>query len=90
MKLRFARHTNQLNKIKEFYIEVLEFELLGEFKDHENYNGIFLSKGSSDWHLEFTESDTPAIHEFDEDDLMVLYADSVKELNEISKNLISK
>ena len=90
MKLRLARHTNQLQKIKSFYIDVLGFELIGEFKDHDNYNGIFLSKGNSEWHLEFTESSIQAKHEFDVDDLMVFYADSIKELNLIKRNLTNK
>ena len=90
MKLRLARHTNQLNKIKSFYIDILEFELIGEFRDHEGYNGIFLSKNNTDWELEFTDSNTEAIHKFDEDDLIVMYADSDNELNEIVNKLISK
>lgn len=90
MKLRLARHTNQLQKIKSFYIDVLGFELIGEFNDHDNYNGIFLSKDNSEWHLEFTESSIQANHEFDEDDLMVFYADSIKELNLIKRNLTNK
>jgi uncharacterized glyoxalase superfamily protein PhnB len=90
LKLRLARHTNQLQKIKSFYIDVLGFELIGEFNDHDNYNGIFLSKDNSEWHLEFTESSIQAKHEFDEDDLMVFYADSIKELNLIKRNLTNK
>jgi len=90
LKLRLARHTNQLNKIKSFYIDILEFELIGEFRDHEGYNGIFLSKNNTEWELEFTDSNTEAIHKFDEDDLMVLYADSNKEFEQIKRNLINK
>lgn len=44
MKLRFARHTNDLDKIKSFYINVLGFQLLGEFTNHDNYDGIFIGK----------------------------------------------
>jgi len=90
LKLRLARHTNQLQKIKSFYIDVLGFELIGEFNDHDNYNGIFLSKDNSEWHLEFTESSIQANHKFDEDDLMVFYADSIKELNLIKRTLTNK
>jgi hypothetical protein len=31
MTLRFARHTNDLEVIKAFYITILDFELLGSF-----------------------------------------------------------
>ena len=90
MKLRVARHTNQLNTIKKFYIDVLGFEFLGDFHNHDNYNGIFLTKGNSQWHLEFTESNIEANHVFDEDDLMVLYVESKNEMVLIEKQLKAK
>lgn len=44
MKLRFARHTNNLEKIKSFYINTLGLELLGSFENQNNYDGIFIGK----------------------------------------------
>jgi len=76
MTIRFARHTNDLNAIKSFYIMVLGFELLGDFENHDNYNGVFLGFPNADWHLEFTTSDEKADHHFDEDDILVLYPES--------------
>lgn len=73
MQLRVARHTNDLEAIKSFYTTILDFELLGNFKNHNNYNGIFLGYKNADWHLEFTTSDEKANHHFDEDDIIVLY-----------------
>jgi len=32
MKFRFARHTNNLDKLKQFYTRVLDFEVLGSFE----------------------------------------------------------
>ena len=90
MKLRVSRHTNQLNTIKKFYIDVLGFEFLGDFHNHDNYNGIFLTKGNSQWHLEFTESNIEANHVFDEDDIMVLYVESKNEMALIEKQLKAK
>jgi len=73
LKLRIARHTDQLEKIKTFYIETLNFESLGSFFDHDGYNGTFLTFPNQTWHLEFTSSEAPVEHQPDEDDLIVLY-----------------
>ena len=73
MKLRIARHTNQLEKIRTFYIETLNFESLGSFFDHNGYDGLFLGFPEASWHLEFTQSADLADHHPDPDDLLVLY-----------------
>jgi hypothetical protein len=44
MTFRFARHTNDLERIKSFYITILGFELLGSFENHNGYDGIFIGK----------------------------------------------
>ncbi|GAA4302325.1 VOC family protein [Nibribacter koreensis] len=59
--------------MREFYTEVLELEVLGNFIGHNGYDGIFLGKKESDWHLEFTQSSEKAVHTFDEDDVLVFY-----------------
>ncbi|WP_445722758.1 VOC family protein [Flavobacterium sp.] len=79
MKFRFARHTNNLENIKSFYINVLGFELLGEFKNHAGYNGVFIGKPNLDWHLEFTVSDDEIIHSFNEDDILVFYPETAED-----------
>ena len=76
MTFRFARHTNDLNAIKSFYLMVLGFELLGDFENHDTYDGVFLGFPDADWHLEFTTSDEKADHHFDEDDILVLYPET--------------
>lgn len=73
MICRFARHTNDLENIKAFYIDILGLEFLGNFKNHEGYDGIFIGNRDSDWHLEFTKSNENAKHEFNDDDLLVFY-----------------
>ena len=42
MTFRFARHTNDLEQIKSFYIAILGFELLGTFENHNGYDGVFI------------------------------------------------
>lgn len=87
MTLRVARHTNNLEKIKSFYIDILGFELLGSFENHNNYDGVFIGKPNSDWHFEFTTSADKANHYFDEDDILVLYPTEIKEHEDLVRNL---
>lgn len=82
MNFRYARHTNNLKPIIHFYTELLGFKILGNFSNHDNYDGVFLGLKDTDWHLEFTTSKLEANHKFDEDDLLVFYVDSQDELDD--------
>ncbi len=89
MKLRVARHTDNLEPIIKFYTDILGLEIIGEFKNHNNYDGVFIGKEDLDWHLEFTTSSDGVNHEPDKDDLLVFYVESEKEyikLNERFKD----
>ncbi len=90
MKFRFARHTNDLVRLKTFYTNILGFELLGSFENHDNYNGIFIGKSNLDWHLEFTQSNEKANHNFDEDDLLVFYPETIQEYEHLISKIISE
>ena len=76
MTFRFARHTNDLERIKSFYITVLGFELLGSFENHNGYDGIFIGKQNENGHLEFTKSDAIVDFNFGEEDILVFYPNS--------------
>ena len=89
MKFRTARHTKNLNRIIDFYGRVLGLKVLGEFRDHHNYDGVFLGLPGSDWHLEFTTSNISPVHYPDNDDLLVFYAESVEEFNNIKQKFIA-
>jgi catechol 2,3-dioxygenase-like lactoylglutathione lyase family enzyme len=88
MFLRVARHTNNLDKIEDFYVNVLGFERLGGFQNHNNYDGVFIGKSGLDWHFEFTKSEEKANHTFDEDDVTVLYPKTVSEYNRFINKLL--
>ena len=89
MHIRVARNTNNLEVIKKFYINILTFKLLGSFKNHNKYDGVFLGFSNADWHLEFTVSEDKAIHQFNEDDILVLYPESKNEYDALLKNVSS-
>lgn len=83
MKIRIARHTNNLKNIISFYTDLIGLEILGSFTDHDGYDGVFLGMQNSDWHLEFTVSNEIPTHHPDEDDLLVFYTSSENEYLEI-------
>lgn len=88
MFLRVARHTNDLKRIEKFYVDILGFECLGGFENHNNYDGIFIGKAGLDWHFEFTQSDSKAKHTFDEEDVIVLYPKTISDYKELENNLV--
>lgn len=72
--LRVARPTNNLKRIREMYVNGLECEVLGEFVDHQGFDGVILGHPNSPYHIEFTSkkghiADTAS----DPDHLLVFY-----------------
>lgn len=87
MIFRAARHTNKLESLIAFYTQVLEFEVLGEFRDHDGYDGVFLGRKNEKWHLEFTTTVEAVNHQFDEDDLLVFYPENEEEYTRITDKI---
>ena len=90
MKFRYARHTNNLNSLINFYTKIMELKILGTFENHANYNGVFLGYPNLDWHIEFTQSNEQVNHTPDDDDLLVFYFNSQEEINSIKKKALQK
>ena len=88
MFLRVARHTNDLERIENFYVDILGFERLVGFQNHNNYDGVFIGKSGLDWHFEFTQSASKAKHTFDEEDVIVLYPKTILDYNELENKLV--
>ncbi|MBD80760.1 MAG: prolyl endopeptidase [Crocinitomicaceae bacterium] len=84
MVLRTARHTSDLSAVTVFYRDLLGLDIIGEFKGHDGYNGVFLGKQGLGWHLEFTQSSEAPDHKPDEDDLLVFYTSSLEEYDLIN------
>ncbi len=53
--LRVARATSRLDALLPFYRDALGFEIVGEFRDHEGFDGIMLGHPGAAYHLEFTQ-----------------------------------
>ena len=87
MIFRVARHTNDLEKVTRFYTSILNLELLGDFKNHDNYNGVFIGQKNTNWHLEFTASGEQTNHHFDDDDILVFYPLNKSEYEEILQKI---
>lgn len=52
--LRVARPTDQLEPLARQYEAGLGFTRLGEFNDHDGFDGVMLGHPEQPWHLEFT------------------------------------
>jgi len=87
MTLRIARHTDNIEKLVKFYVEIIGLSVLGKFEKHADYNGVFLGIPEMDWHIEFTESNESASHYPDRDDLLVFYAKNDMEFNQIKQRI---
>ena len=87
MVFRVARHTNNLNLLITFYCDILNFEILGSFTNHDTYDGVFLGKKGLNWHLEFTKSAVKVRHQFDEDDILVFYPKTSNDYTHILKKI---
>lgn len=87
MQFRSARHTNRIKEIETFYTKILNLDILGDFKNHNGYDGLFTGKANTDWHLEFTTSSDDVNHQFDEDDCLVFYPETQDEYEAVIKNL---
>lgn len=87
MQFRSARHTNRIKEIETFYTKILNLDILGDFKNHNGYDGLFIGKANTDWHLEFTTSSDEVNHQFNEDDCLVFYPETQDEYEAVIKNL---
>ena len=80
---RVARPTDQLALVVAFYRDGLGFEELGQFTDHDGFDGVMLGHRGQPYHLEFTSKrGHPAGCAPTQDNLLVFYIPGVAEWNE--------
>ncbi len=87
MTFRFARHTNDLEQLSSFYINILGMEILGNFQKHNGYDDVFIGKSDENWHLEFTKSNESIQFIFGEEDVLVFYPNTRLEYESILKKI---
>jgi catechol 2,3-dioxygenase-like lactoylglutathione lyase family enzyme len=87
MKVRIARHTEDLDEVVGFYRDRIGLPETGRFQDHAGYDGVFLEIPGGDAELEFTSGgghDAPTAHA---ESLLVLYLDSQEQIDAITTRL---
>lgn len=87
MKLRIARHTDQLDEVVAFYRDRVGFREIGRFQDHDGYDGVFLEIPGTGAHLEFTTGGGHRAPDPHPESLLVLYLNTEEELSEIAQRL---
>ncbi|CAM1509758.1 Fc.00g000930.m01.CDS01 [Cosmosporella sp. VM-42] len=72
--LRIARPTNNIEALLKFYGDGLGFKKIGDFYDHDGFDGIMLGHTGAGYHLEFTtQRGHDAGRAPTKDNLMVFY-----------------
>jgi len=78
-KIRITRPTERLEVLRDLYASGLGLRVLGEFHDHDGFDGVMLGHPDHSWHLEFTTSQHPAGNAPSEENLLVFYYPDTKE-----------
>ncbi len=80
-RFRVARPTDQLGAVVRFYRDGMGLPVIGQFEDHEGYDGVMLGLPDQGLHLEFTHhregssGTAPS-----QDNLLVLYVTDAADL----------
>lgn len=90
MKVRFARHTDRLEEIVRFYRDGVGLRVLGGFRDHAGYDGVFLDLPGTGAHLEFTTGGGHSAPMPDAETILVLYFDDELERQRIAARLAGR
>ena len=91
IKLRVARPTNDLTQILSFYRDGLGLEVIGEFHDHQEFDGIMLGKKGSPYHFEFTHQKNHKVPNApSKDNLIVFYLPEKVEFNRAVERMKGK
>lgn len=73
-QIRIARPTLNFDLVKKFYIDGLGFKILGEFVDHEGFDGLMVGHQDYPYHFEFTkQKNSPIKPTPTSEDLIVFY-----------------
>ncbi|PFD92534.1 hypothetical protein COE15_27020 [Bacillus cereus] len=88
VQFRFARPTDKFEEVINFYETGLGLKRIGEFENHEGYDGVMFGLPHEEYHLEFTRhvngSPCPAPTK---DNLLVFYMPNKDEIEKITNRL---
>lgn len=88
VKFRIARPTDQFEKVIAFYENGLGLKRIGEFYDHEGYDGVMFGLPDEEYHIEFTRHiDGSPCPVPTKDNLLVFYMGEDSERKKVSKRL---
>jgi catechol 2,3-dioxygenase-like lactoylglutathione lyase family enzyme len=87
MKVRVARHTDDLGAIVAFYRDRLGLPELGSFTDHDGYDGVLLDLPGTGAHLEFTSGGDHCAAKPHPESLLVLYVEDETSLAELAERI---
>jgi catechol 2,3-dioxygenase-like lactoylglutathione lyase family enzyme len=73
MQLRITRHTERLDELVRFYRDGIGLSVIGDFRDHAGYDGVFLAIPASGAHLEFTAGGREGLPDPHPESLLVFY-----------------
>jgi catechol 2,3-dioxygenase-like lactoylglutathione lyase family enzyme len=83
MRLRIARHTDQLEEVVAFYRDRVGFRETGRFKNHDGYDGVFLEVPGTGAELELTIGGNHRAPEPHPESLIVLHFDTQAEMDAV-------
>lgn len=88
VQMRIARPTDQFEQVIEFYEDGLGLQRIGEFLNHDGYDGVMFGLPDTNYHLEFTRhvSGTPCPAPT-KDNLLVFYLPDWNVITEIMNRL---
>ena len=89
MQLRVARHTERLDEVVRFYRDGIGLEEAGGFRDHDGYDGVFLTVPGSGAHLELTAGGAHGAPVPHPESLLVLYLGGEEAVRAVAARLVA-
>jgi catechol 2,3-dioxygenase-like lactoylglutathione lyase family enzyme len=87
VRLRVARHTDNLDAVVAFYRDVVGLPEVGRFVDHDGYDGVILDVPGTRTHLEFTSGGGHVAAPPHPENLLVLYFDDLASRDELAARI---
>jgi len=87
VRVRVARHTDNLEAVLAFYRDRVGLPEIGRFTDHDGYDGVFLDLPGTRTHLEFTTGGDHCAVAPHPENLLVLYLDDEDSVAEVAERI---